>query len=118
MIRRPPRSTLFPYTTLFRSFHQYSLFIGEAFEERSALPSGKELDELVHRHLLQLVDRVPAISELSRRSSSPVLRHASSTCKIRMFLGSIAPSDALPVRSGERRCCRLFFQEVYRDRQS
>src|SRR5438105_5392412 len=22
MIRRPPRSTLFPYTTLFRSFHQ------------------------------------------------------------------------------------------------
>src|SRR2546421_1881399 len=23
MIRRPPRSTLFPYTTLFRSFHIY-----------------------------------------------------------------------------------------------
>src|SRR5256885_7007451 len=23
MIRRPPRSTLFPYTTLFRSLHQY-----------------------------------------------------------------------------------------------
>src|SRR2546430_6030599 len=23
MIRRPPRSTLFPYTTLFRSFHRY-----------------------------------------------------------------------------------------------
>src|SRR2546425_8042011 len=26
MIRRPPRSTLFPYTTLFRSFAQYPLF--------------------------------------------------------------------------------------------
>src|SRR5258707_10505754 len=25
MIRRPPRSTLFPYTTLFRSLHQVSL---------------------------------------------------------------------------------------------
>src|SRR3712207_9466024 len=25
MIRRPPRSTLFPYTTLFRSFHFYQL---------------------------------------------------------------------------------------------
>src|SRR5256885_12622971 len=24
MIRRPPRSTLFPYTTLFRSFHELS----------------------------------------------------------------------------------------------
>src|SRR2546430_8803621 len=23
MIRRPPRSTLFPYTTLFRSFHEF-----------------------------------------------------------------------------------------------
>src|SRR2546421_6555011 len=26
MIRRPPRSTLFPYTTLFRSTHSYLLF--------------------------------------------------------------------------------------------
>src|SRR2546430_4791378 len=26
MIRRPPRSTLFPYTTLFRSRHSYSRF--------------------------------------------------------------------------------------------
>src|SRR3712207_7034349 len=28
MIRRPPRSTLFPYTTLFRSFLALALFIG------------------------------------------------------------------------------------------
>ena len=27
MIRRPPRSTLFPYTTLFRSKSKYSLFV-------------------------------------------------------------------------------------------
>src|SRR3712207_9277182 len=27
MIRRPPRSTLFPYTTLFRSFLQMGLFV-------------------------------------------------------------------------------------------
>src|ERR1043165_2578858 len=26
MIRRPPRSTLFPYTTLFRSFHRPGLY--------------------------------------------------------------------------------------------
>src|SRR5204863_4272597 len=31
MIRRPPRSTLFPYTTLFRSFH------GEAGEPRGCI---------------------------------------------------------------------------------
>src|ERR1017187_1606002 len=28
MIRRPPRSTLFPYTTLFRSHHHFSPFAG------------------------------------------------------------------------------------------
>src|SRR3712207_7554272 len=33
MIRRPPRSTLFPYTTLFRSY----LSIGEALRDRSSL---------------------------------------------------------------------------------
>src|SRR5947209_16461769 len=27
MIRRPPISTLFPYTTLFRSFHVFSKFV-------------------------------------------------------------------------------------------
>src|SRR2546422_11751115 len=30
MIRRPPRSTLFPYTTLFRSETQQLLVVGEA----------------------------------------------------------------------------------------
>src|SRR3712207_8106164 len=33
MIRRPPRSTLFPYTTLFRSQN----FLPRAFERRSAM---------------------------------------------------------------------------------
>src|SRR2546421_2377913 len=42
MIRRPPRSTLFPYTTLFRSHHapRYRLFLLQ-FAER-------DLDRLVH----------------------------------------------------------------------
>src|SRR2546426_4082266 len=30
MIRRPPRSTLFPYTTLFRSKNDYALILGLA----------------------------------------------------------------------------------------
>src|SRR4051794_41680378 len=33
MIRRPPRSTLFPYTTLFRSFGQYNHFAAYAPEK-------------------------------------------------------------------------------------
>src|SRR5258706_8422194 len=32
MIRRPPRSTLFPYTTLFRSHYQYDLNLSDITE--------------------------------------------------------------------------------------
>src|SRR2546427_3304762 len=49
MIRRPPRSTLFPYTTLFRSGPQQSL---ERFHER---PVGLALERL--RELMRLNDR-------------------------------------------------------------
>src|SRR5437588_3712710 len=38
MIRRPPRSTLFPYTTLFRSLAALSLAI-KRLKRRSALPA-------------------------------------------------------------------------------
>src|SRR2546430_5738449 len=40
MIRRPPRSTLFPYTTLFRSYRQRSTFAHRGYTWRilSGLP--------------------------------------------------------------------------------
>src|SRR2546429_1838353 len=37
MIRRPPRSTLFPYTTLFRSLSRYRRLLTEAGEGTLAL---------------------------------------------------------------------------------
>src|SRR3712207_6919335 len=40
MIRRPPRSTLFPYTTLFRSF--------SATDERQTIALGRVLDDEMH----------------------------------------------------------------------
>src|SRR3712207_7066219 len=41
MIRRPPRSTLFPYTTLFRSFIRHILDISEAVESNGASRDGR-----------------------------------------------------------------------------
>src|SRR5438132_4375303 len=39
MIRRPPRSTLFPYTTLFRSLAQDIMIVGEQYPNRSCCAS-------------------------------------------------------------------------------
>src|SRR5438093_3991266 len=44
MIRRPPRSTLFPYTTLFRSLYRVDHPLGE----RVALPRGDLLAGRLH----------------------------------------------------------------------
>src|SRR6266568_8520535 len=48
MIRRPPRSTLFPYTTLFRSLHQHADTFSASPRRCSGsgarLPVGEELD--------------------------------------------------------------------------
>src|SRR2546427_7598655 len=38
MIRRPPRSTLFPYTTLFRSLDSDNTYVADAAAPKSPLP--------------------------------------------------------------------------------
>src|SRR5437870_13918486 len=44
MIRRPPRSTLFPYTTLFRSSRRTSVWSPGSFERRkSHLPNSAQI---------------------------------------------------------------------------
>src|SRR2546426_11130579 len=42
MIRRPPRSTLFPYTTLFRSLPDTDIFVGYSLRAEQ-LKAGKKL---------------------------------------------------------------------------
>src|SRR5258707_11938251 len=42
MIRRPPRSTLFPYTTLFRSIHRRGIWIGGRRKTGSSVCADKE----------------------------------------------------------------------------
>src|SRR2546421_13041470 len=49
MIRRPPRSTLFPYTTLFRS----RVLVGERFEDRRVPGGGVAGGVLVGVHVIE-----------------------------------------------------------------
>src|SRR3712207_8121935 len=75
MIRRPPRSTLFPYTTLFRSLdvdhHERPVDVQAVAREGDA----EQLDTLALQHLLELIDALlvhPARerSESTRLNSS------------------------------------------------
>src|SRR5256885_11841517 len=52
MIRRPPRSTLFPYTTLFRSV-DYSLRVGEGDGVADFLKEREQHGERVFSHRLR-----------------------------------------------------------------
>src|SRR3712207_8755011 len=66
MIRRPPRSTLFPYTTLFRSGDEQE---NAARDARRAGPQGVRLPVLGHPARLVARD-VPALDRKSTRLNS------------------------------------------------
>src|SRR5438093_8621763 len=58
MIRRPPRSTLFPYTTLFRSLHgqhrvAFALLVAHhRDQQRFARPSGVDQHLALQKHIV------------------------------------------------------------------
>src|SRR2546430_12358948 len=63
MIRRPPRSTLFPYTTLFRSY--YDFYKHSDHEALAKFVTGK----LVRQRWIVSYDNVGPIRELDRKST-------------------------------------------------
>src|SRR5256885_10159765 len=67
MIRRPPRSTLFPYTTLFRS----RLIDGDG-ERGVTIGAGVTLDELAHHPALDGAYR--ALAQACDQVSTPQVR--------------------------------------------
>src|SRR2546422_1946084 len=58
MIRRPPRSTLFPYTTLFRSAHALARAARRTGGGAPKMDIGRIMDVLPHRYPFLLVDRI------------------------------------------------------------
>src|SRR3712207_7656643 len=66
MIRRPPRSTLFPYTTLFRSRAPVGDAVAAVDEARLVQPH----ERLENRVGVLLVHRVPQAAPVYRRSEA------------------------------------------------
>src|SRR3712207_6850926 len=64
MIRRPPRSTLFPYTTLFRSLRPDVLTGPDAVQERERLAITPE------QHVLSVVDELTGVAVAKRRCAT------------------------------------------------
>src|SRR5205823_7215700 len=54
MIRRPPRSTLFPYTTLFRSHRGQGAPVGGIEAYQAASPGDADTDERSEEHTSEL----------------------------------------------------------------
>src|SRR4051794_41309873 len=79
MIRRPPRSTLFPYTTLFRS---------TARESHHAVADGQRLDGGVEGRRLAHVDR----KSTRLNSSHPSISYAVFCLKKKSESTAISPS--------------------------
>src|SRR5256885_4580114 len=71
MIRRPPRSTLFPYTTLFRSLGYLAVddALGEAFGDRGLADAGIADEERVV--LLPAAEEQPEIGRATSELQSP-----------------------------------------------
>src|SRR2546425_2132684 len=95
MIRRPPRSTLFPYTTLFRS----PLEADRAAEQRGEAELQKQLQA---EHLDHLLDEVlhHAPPPSSAPSRKPIRRRTWS-----MVRRAMARAFAAPARSVSRTLC-------------
>src|SRR3712207_7311764 len=69
MIRRPPRSTLFPYTTLFRSAtHGGSLRVYAQHADAGRWPRTERVGELLERELAAGYDNLETYSAFAARA--------------------------------------------------
>src|SRR2546430_8887806 len=102
MIRRPPRSTLFPYTTLFRSLrgcHDHRLILvlhGEQHRERSEEHTSElqSQSNLVCRLLLEKKKTIDSRSERCDGSSirRPLCTPSSHQCPSVLYFTSVRAS--------------------------
>src|SRR2546430_10784246 len=86
MIRRPPRSTLFPYTTLFRS-HLVGRLTGREFGDAHRvrkLPGGAHADLALELREVG-VDRLPGAAQLERDRKSTRLNSSHSQISYAVF---------------------------------
>src|SRR5260221_5948631 len=87
MIRRPPRSTLFPYTTLFRS-HELEAAGEESHRHEEVAAVGERLAQRVAELLLRRRSALPRVvvadrqRERSEEHTSELQSHSDIVCRL------------------------------------
>src|SRR2546425_5866498 len=95
MIRRPPRSTLFPYTTLFRSLSR-----SRASRDRAARLVGP----ILHAAILRRARSARLCSDVSklRRGESPLIEEMPSTLRLFVECPRLGVTYSLTLEIGRR----------------
>src|SRR5256885_16773058 len=73
MIRRPPRSTLFPYTTLFRSLYRHLASSQFSSPQRRLEPSRTDLSQSINNRTLPAAGLPP--QQTSRHPNGDLEKH-------------------------------------------
>src|SRR5476649_2774043 len=107
MIRRPPRSTLFPYTTLFRSFPRHAAAVGRQGPVRR--PAFRQ-DGRSEEHTSELQSHSDLVCRLLLEKKKPDPCSPRRTKRIRARCCSPRSAWAVSGVSSRRSgCCRFFF---------
>src|SRR5260370_30449087 len=93
MIRRPPRSTLFPYTTLFRSRHSPSACV-LARQPRVAAPSDRKARSEEHTSELQSHLNLVCRLLLEKKKTNRTVAHNSQAWSLQHCPVSLSDIDA------------------------
>src|SRR5260370_26941339 len=85
MIRRPPRSTLFPYTTLFRSMHGvkvYETHVAWGLIEGDRGSPGRGYREAAPRNVQRRDGALPLGGQRSEEHTSELQSHLNLVCRL------------------------------------
>src|SRR5256886_12139981 len=96
MIRRPPRSTLFPYTTLFRSlWHERD--ISHSSAERVVLPDSSIATDYMLEKMASLIDGLVVYPERMRSEehTSELQSQSNLVCRLLLEKKTHTPSNLL-----------------------
>src|SRR2546427_8655334 len=86
MIRRPPRSTLFPYTTLFRSYGRTRLIFDEGRDTDFLLPLSRRFNDPTQRseeHTSELQSQSNLVCRLLLEKKKKQVRETEVRCAMR-----------------------------------